>query len=63
MSTERQQQRPAPQFEVIEAYEKMLEQRELDPRAYRMRHSLAERYAAEHYLIAKRKAARQSDND
>jgi hypothetical protein len=44
------------QFEVNEAYEKMISQRERDPNNYQLQHSLAEKRAAEHYLIAKRKA-------
>jgi hypothetical protein len=60
VTAERQQQSPSPPFEVIEPYERMIEQRERDPRAYRMQHSAAERNAVEYYLIAKRKAESDS---
>lgn len=44
------------EFQRIELYERMLVQRENDPHAYLMQHSLNERHAAEHYERAKRKS-------
>jgi hypothetical protein len=44
------------EFVVIESYERMLEQRERDPRAYELQHSLNEKRALEHYVIAKQRA-------
>jgi hypothetical protein len=51
-------EKPPVEFVVIESYERMLIQRERDPTAYVMQHSINERNAAEHYERAKTKAGK-----
>jgi hypothetical protein len=48
-----------PEFAVIESYERMLIQRERDPHAYQLQHSMNEKRALEHYVSAKSKAERE----